>query len=111
MAVLAHEVDWKRVLKFLSAAFAALLALPALMRAQAQRMNADWLILTPIDPKASLPESKANVTSDEAGTTVSIDRRTRYRSRQDSVAGTLAYEASKRDENLRIVVSLEDKKL
>lgn len=111
MAVTVVEVNWKRVLKFLSAAFAALVALPGLMRAQAQKMSGDWLMLTPIDPKAPIAESGTSVTSDANGTTVSIDRRTRYRSRQDSLAGEKAYEASKRDESLRIVVSLADKRL
>src|SRR5204863_413621 len=55
--------------------------------------------------------ARASVTTDDAATTVSIDRRSTYRSRQDSVAGTRALEASKRDPHLRIVVSLDDKKL
>jgi len=105
------EFEWKRVLKFLSAAFAGLLALPGLVRAQAQKMSADWLQLMPSDGKAPIGAARASVTTDEASTTVSIDRRSPYRSAQDSIAGTRALEASKRDAHLHIVVSLEDKKL
>ena len=50
-------------------------------------------------------------TTSENGTTVSIERRGVYRSRRDSLASTTAFEASKRDQNLHVVVSLEDKKL
>lgn len=111
MAVL-PEVEWKKVLKFLSAILAALVALPGLLKAQAQKMGGEWLHLTPADPRAPLPSSRANVTvaEDTGKTTVSIERR-RYRSRADSVAGSMAYEASKRDQNLHISVSLDDRKL
>ena len=111
MSVAVVEVEWKRILKFLSAAFAGLLALPGFVRAQAQKMSADWLQLTPSDGKSPLSASRSSVTTDDAATTVSIDRRSSYRSRQDSIAGTRALEASKRDQHLRIVVSLDDKKL
>lgn len=113
MAVHAVEMDWKKILKFLSAAIAALLALPGLVKAQAQKMSGDWLQLTPTDPKAGIPESRSSVatSSDGGATTVSIERRSPYRSKKDSVAGTTALEASKRDQNLHIVVSLEDRKL
>lgn len=116
MAVLTIESSWKRFGAILSATVTALLALPGLMLAQAQRMSADWLQLTPVDPKASLPSSEAPtsfVTASESGsTTVSIERRSaNYRSKKDSVAGTTAYEASKRDQNLHIVVNLDDRKL
>jgi len=111
MSVAIVEVEWKRVLKFLSAAFAGLLALPGLVRAQAQKMSADWLQLTPSDGKAPIAAARASITSDDEATTVSIDRRSPYRSTQDSILGTRALEASKRDTHLHIVVSLEDKKL
>lgn len=115
MAVLTVESGWKRFLAVLSAAATALLALPGIMLAQAQRMSADWLQLTPTDPKAAIPNPDARngiVTSSEGGsTTVVVDRRTTYRSRKDSVAGVTAYEASKRDQNLHITVSLDERKL
>jgi lipoprotein-anchoring transpeptidase ErfK/SrfK len=112
MAVLAAEMDWKKVLKFLSAAFAALVALPGLLKAQASKISGDWLTLTPADPRAPIPTSSSVTTAADTGTTtVSIDRRSRYRSRADSLAGAMAYERSKRDQNLHIVVSLEDRRL
>ena len=83
------------------------------MRAQAQRISGDWLQLSPADPRTPL-SSDANRTAitaaDDGSTTVSIERR-RYRSKADAVAGTMAYEASKRDQGLRLVVSLDDRKL
>src|SRR5437762_14170162 len=103
MAVLAVEVAGKKIVKLLSAAAAALLALPGLMLAQAQRMSGEWLQLTPSDPKAGIPGSDPRVgvtTTTEIGTTVSIERRIRARSRDDSVAAMTAYERSKRDQNL-----------
>ena len=111
MAVLAVDVRWKGFLKFLSAAIAALLALPNLMLAQAQRISADWLQLTPSDPKAGIPavDARAAITTNESATTISIERRTR--SRRDSVAGVTAYEASRRDQNLHVVVSVDDRRL
>jgi lipoprotein-anchoring transpeptidase ErfK/SrfK len=114
MAVHAVEVSGKRILKFVSAVVAALLALPGLLRAQAQRISGDWLQLTPADPRAGIPNTDPRLgvaTTSESGTTVSIERRGVYRSRKDSLAGTTAYDASKRDQNLHVVVSLEDRKL
>jgi hypothetical protein len=113
MAVLAVDLEWKKVLKFLSAAVAALMAFPGSMWAQAQKMAAgDWLMLTPADPRAPIRDNKTAVTLDSAGsTTVSIERRSNYRTRDDSVAGARALEASKRDERLKIIVSLDEKKL
>jgi lipoprotein-anchoring transpeptidase ErfK/SrfK len=110
MAVAAVDIDWKKVLKFLSAAFAALLALPSLVRAQAAKLSGEWLQLTPTDPKTPLTAARAAVTTTDSATTVSIERR-RYRSRADSTAGAMAYEASKRDASLRVVVSLEERRL
>ena len=107
----AVDVEWKKVLKFLSAAVAGLLAIPGMVRAQAQKMTSDWLQLTPSDGKSPITASRASVTTDDDATTVSIERRSSYRSRSDSVAATRALEASKRDEHLHIVVSLDDKKL
>ena len=111
MAAHAFEVDWKRVMKFLSAMNAGLLALPGTLLAQAQRMSGDWLQLTPADPRAPIArDNRTAVTSSEDGsTTVSIERR--FRNRTDSVASVAALEASKRDRNLRLVVSLDEKKL
>lgn len=113
MAVLAVEVHWKRVLHFLSAVLAAVLAVPSLVKAQAQKMSGDWLQLSPSDPKAGIPESRTSVTtSSETGeTTVSIDRRTRYRGRTDSLAAANALEASRRDQSLHISVSLDERRL
>lgn len=115
MAVFAVGIRGTRIAKFLSGVLAALMALPGLMLAQAQRMAGDWLQLSPADPRAGIPSDPRTsiTTSSEDGattvTTVSIERRTR--SRRDSVAGATALEASKRDQNLHVVVSLEDRKL
>src|SRR5687768_17124679 len=113
MAVLAVDMDWRKALKFLSAMMAALMALPSSMWAQAQKMAAgDWLMLTPADPRAAIRDNKTAVITDSATTTVSIERRaSSYRSRDDSVAGMRALEASKRDERLKILISLDEKQL
>jgi lipoprotein-anchoring transpeptidase ErfK/SrfK len=116
MAAPALEVDFRKFTRLLSAAFAAIVALPSLVFAQAQRMASDWLMLTPADPRAPLSESKTAVTANASGgTTVSIERRnelrSELRSRTDSVASAKTLAASKRDRNLRIVISLEDRKL
>jgi lipoprotein-anchoring transpeptidase ErfK/SrfK len=112
MAVAAVEVEWKKALRFLSAAVAALIALPSSMWAQAQKMaSGDWLMLTPADPRTPIRDTKTAVTTDEAATTVSIERRSAFRSRDDSVAGMRALEASKRDERLKILISLDEKQL
>ena len=112
MAVIAVDVEWKKVLKFLSAVVAGLLALPSSMWAQAQKMAAgDWLMLTPADPAAITRDNRTAVTTDSTATTVSIERRSRYRTRDDSVASARALEASKRDERLKILISLDDKEL
>jgi L,D-transpeptidase-like protein len=117
MAVDALEVGWRRIYRVLSAAIATLLAVPGLLYAQAQKMSADWLSLSPADPKSGIPsdgrtgDARTAVMPGEVTTTVSIDRRVRGRSRQDSIAGVNALEASKRDPNLHVVVSLEDRTL
>ena len=112
MAVIAVDVEWKKVLKFLSAVVAGLLALPSSMWAQAQKMAAgDWLMLTPADPAAITRDNRTAVTTDSTATTVSIERRNKYRTRDDSVASARALEASKRDERLKILISLDDKEL
>src|SRR5215210_7257374 len=114
MAVIAVDPEWRKVLKYISAAFAALMTIPGSMWAQAQKMAAgDWLMLTPADPRSPIVNNKTAVTLDSAGsTTVSIERRIApYRSRDDSVAGARALEASKRDERLKIVVSLDERQL
>lgn len=96
-----------RLTKFLSATVAALAALPGTMWAQAQRMSGEWLQLSPSDPRAGITTSGENSSS----TPMPIAPERRYKSRTDSVAGMNAYEASRRDQNLRVVVSLDDKKL
>lgn len=118
MAVPDVAVSGSKIVKFLSAVVAALLALPGLMLAQAQRISGDWLQLTPSDPRTGIPTNDPRMgvgggvaTTTESGTTISIERRARFRSKQDSVAGLTALEASKRDPNLHVVVSLEDRKL
>ena len=112
MAAPEIAVDLKSITKLLSAVVAAIVALPAIMRAQAQRMANEWLMLTPADPRALATESKASVTANaDGGTTVSIERRNRFRSRVDSVASARTLEASKKDRNLRVVVSLDDRTL
>ena len=113
MAVHAVEVGWKRVLALASAASAAILSFPGLMLAQAQKVSGEWLQLTPSDGKGGIPSDgpTAVVTPSGTETTVSIERRTRYRSRADSVAGVTAYKASKKSENLRLVISLQDRTL
>ena len=96
-----------RVTKFLSATVAALAALPGTMWAQAQRMSGEWLQLSPSDPRAGITTSGENSSS----TPMPIAPERRYKSRTDSIAGMNAYEASRKDQNLRVVVSLEDRKL
>jgi hypothetical protein len=109
MAALPIAVDTKKIRKLLGAASAALLAFPTLILAQAQRMTASWLQLTPSDPRAGIPsDSRTSITNEDGGTTVSIERRSRSR---DNIAGMDAYEASKRDPHLHIVVSLDDRML
>src|SRR5688572_17714192 len=114
MAAIELEVHWKKVLQFLSAVLTAVLAVPSLVKAQAQKMSGDWLQLSPADPRAGIAEHKTSVrTSVETGeTTVSIDRRnSRYRNRSDSTAGATALDASKRDQSLHITISLDERKL
>ena len=114
MAVYDVGVDWKKVMKFLSAVLAAIVALPGVMRAQAQKMSGEWLQLSPANPKAGILNARTSVTETADGsTTVSIERRnaTRYLSRTDSVASATALEASKRDQGLRLVVSLDERRL
>jgi hypothetical protein len=112
MAVLAVEVGSQKVLKLLSAAAAAVLAFPGLMLAQAQRISAEWLQLSPSDgrtPIASGDSRTRMMRSDDGSTLVSIERR--FRSRRDSVAAVTAYEASKRDRHLHLSISLDERKL
>lgn len=113
MSVAMVDIGWKKALALVSAAIAGLLSLPGALLAQAQKMSGDWLQLTPSDPRTPIGgESRsAFVTANDESTTVSIERRSKFRSRQDSIAGTTAYEASKRDKNLHVSVSLEDRKL
>src|SRR6266516_5092610 len=110
MAVNALQLGGARLLKFLSAAVAALLALPGLVFAQAQRISNEWLQLTPTDPRAGIPaDPRTSVTLAGSAPTVSIERR--WRGRGDSAASVTTFEASKRDPHLHVVVSLDDRKL
>jgi lipoprotein-anchoring transpeptidase ErfK/SrfK len=96
-------------MKFLGAACASLLAVPSTMSGQSQRPSGEWLQVTPTDPKAGIRMSGEN--SSATPMPIAPERRSRYRSRADSLAAIAAYEASKRDLNLHVVVSLEDRKL
>jgi lipoprotein-anchoring transpeptidase ErfK/SrfK len=115
MAVLAVEVQKKGALKFLSAALAVVTAFPGPIESQSQRVNGDWVQLSPSDPRAGIAEARASAASSgEVGETlVSYERRAKraYRTRRDSIAAMNALEASKKDQSLRIVVSLDDRKL
>jgi lipoprotein-anchoring transpeptidase ErfK/SrfK len=115
MAVLAIEVDLKGMMKYLSAACAALLTLPSTMFAQAQRATSEWLQLTPSDPRSGIPRNDSRfafASDDDNGSfTVSVERRRRFRVRDDSIAAEAAYLASRRDMNLHVVVSLEERRL
>ena len=92
--------------RVVSAVVAALITMPAHMDAQAQR--GEWLQVTPADARAPITAASWN----EAGSaTAPAVRRAPYRSRADSIAGYRALAASKKDERLRIVVSLDDRKL
>jgi L,D-transpeptidase catalytic domain len=98
-----------RLKKILGAIIAALVGLPHVMLAQAQRLSNDWLQLRPSDPRDGIPRD-SRVAVEQAGdgsTTVAIERRALPR---DAV-GMNALEASRRDEHLHIVVSLEDRRL
>jgi hypothetical protein len=99
------------VMKIAGAVVAALMALPQLMLAQAQRLGNDWLQLRPSDPRDGIPHD-ARMSVAQAGdgsTTVAIERRTQPRI--DDVAGQAAYAAAQHDPHLHVVVSLEDRKL
>jgi hypothetical protein len=97
-----------RMKKLLGTTIAAFAALPGTMWAQAQRMSGEWLQISPSDPKAGI--STAGENSSSVAMPVAPERR-RYPTRRDSVAGANAYTAARRDRNLRLVVSLEDRKL
>lgn len=94
-------------MKFLGASIAALVAFPGLAWAQAQRMSGEWLQLSPSDAKAGISVPGENSSS----AAMPVARERRFRSRADSLAAMTAYNASRRDQNLRLVVSLEDRKL
>jgi lipoprotein-anchoring transpeptidase ErfK/SrfK len=112
MAVLGLQAGGKRFLKFVSAVIAAIVAFPGNLLAQAQRIGGEWLQLTPADPRAGIPNDSrtAVTTASNGGTTVNIERRDR-RTRRDSIAATTALEASRRDQNLHVTVSLDDRRL
>jgi hypothetical protein len=107
-----HEVGVGGQLKKVAGAvIAALVALPQVMLAQAQRISNDWLQLRPSDPRDGIPrDHRVSVEqSDDGATTVAIERR--IQPRFDDPASTTAFEASLRDPHLHVVVSLEDRKL
>jgi hypothetical protein len=111
MAVSEVEVGNGRLKKIVGAAAAALVALPQMMLAQAQRLGNEWLQLRPADPRAGIPRND-RMSVEQAGdgsTTVAIERRTRPRDGDPVSIST--YDASLRDEHLHVVVSLEDRKL
>jgi lipoprotein-anchoring transpeptidase ErfK/SrfK len=94
-------------MRLLGAVVAALIAVPAGMQAQAQR--GEWLRVTPSDGRA--PITPASWDEESGRATTPAVRRTPYKSRADSVAGHRALEASRRDERLRVIVSLDDRTL
>lgn len=108
MAVRVVEAVGSRVMKVFGAACAGMLTLPAVMFAQAQRTGGEWLQISPSDPKAGI---SASGESSSGAMPVARERRSPYRSRADSLAAASAYEASKRDQNLHVVVSLDERKL
>ena len=112
MAGLAVEVDRMKGAKILGAVVAGLLAFPSIMRAQPARASGDWLQVTPSNPRG--PISRSSAGSFESDGSVSLERRERRstsRTRKDSLAGVRAYEASKKDKNLHLVVSLDERRL
>ena len=107
MAVNAVDVSWTKRMRFLGAVVATLIAIPGGTKAQAQR--GEWLQVTPANPRA--PITPASWEGESGRATAAAVRTAPYRSRADSLAGYRALEASKKDERLRIVVSLDDRKL
>jgi hypothetical protein len=108
MAGLAVEVDWKKAVKF-GAAVAALLTLPNLVQAQqSSRMSGEWLQVTPANPRTALRSTSED---SDGSIWAPTERRSSFRTRRDSIAGMKAYEASKKDKSLHLVVSLEEKRL
>lgn len=94
-------------MRFVSAVLATVIMVPANLSAQAR--TGEWLQVTPADPRA--PITMSSWDGENGAATAPRTRRSPYLSRADSVAGHRAFEASKRDERLRIVVSLDDRKL
>ncbi len=113
MAVLAVEVHRKRALNFFSAALVAAVALPNPTQAQSQRVNGDWLQLSPSDPRSGIADARTRSSRPDNGDVEPrTERRARYRGvRRDSIAAEKAYDASRRDMSLHISVSLDDRKL
>src|SRR5687768_3630306 len=107
MVVNAVDVSWTKRMRFLGAVVATLIAIPGGTKAQAQR--GEWLQVTPANPRA--PITPASWEGESGRATAAAVRTAPYRSRADSLAGYRALEASKKDERLRIVVSLDDRKL
>ena len=104
MAVQAVEVIRMR---FVGAVLATVIMVPANLSAQAR--NGEWLRVTPSDPRA--PITMSSWDGENGAATAPTARRSPYRSRADSIAAHRAFAASKKDERLRIVVSLDDRKL
>lgn len=107
MAVQVVEVGRVNRTKFVSAVLAAAMLMPATLAAQAR--SGEWLQVTPADPRT--PITMSSWDGENGAATAPSARRAPYRSRADSIAGHRAFEASRRDERLRIVVSLDDRKL
>jgi lipoprotein-anchoring transpeptidase ErfK/SrfK len=107
MAVQVVDVSRTKRIWFLSAVVGALIAVPAALEAQAQR--GEWLRMTPSDGRT--PITPASWDEESGKATTPTARRTPYKSRADSIAGFRAFEASKRDEKLRLIVSLDDRTL
>lgn len=110
MAVNEFERGGARLKQLAGAVIASLMALPGLMLAQAQRLGNDWLQLRPSDPRDGIPrDDRMSVAQTGDTTTVAIERRAQPRF--DDHASQVAFDASKRDPHLHLVVSLEDRKL
>ena len=94
-------------LRFVSVVLATIGMLPGSLTPQAR--SGEWLQVTPSDPRGPITMSSSDAGS--AAATAPSARRAPYRSRADSIAGHRAFEASKRDERLRIIVSLDERTL
>ncbi|HEU4994823.1 MAG TPA: L,D-transpeptidase [Gemmatimonadaceae bacterium] len=99
------EVGARKIGKLLSTMTAAL-ALSQSALAQ-DKMSSDWLQMTPSNPKAGIASRETRNGNVRQASAPAWS----FANRRDSLASTSAYEASKRDRNLHIVVSLEERRL